>query len=622
MTMLQEIREITEKYEVIEKMAQGGMGAIYRVRHRILDEIRVIKTILPDQTADEESRGRFLREARVAAQLRHPNIATLFDCSIAADGTVYMVMEFIEGMNLYQFLQSGFSFSSEEVQSLGAQVLDALDYLHHQKVIHRDISTDNLMLTETSRGERQVKLIDLGLAKSLEHTDFKTKTGVLVGKVTYISPEQLSAGEAVLDARCDLYSFGIVLYEILTGEIPIVGKDQMSLMAGHLYHDPKSFEVTDPKGLIPPSMRNVILRALEKNPDDRYQSAREFKTALLGETAPPQATTRARPAATQVLGGPPAKSTSRPETEAESNDEVLAEDSSWKRLAAQPIRVAVLGAVLLVAVFVVVWMVGSGRSGTANTESHLDNVAALGSGFELPRYQNQYALVIGNNDYLSLPKLETAVNDAMGVSETLRNRYGFEVTELINATRNDLFDAMSALEAKVTARDTLLVYYAGHGEQLRNSEYWLFVDADPSETTQWVSTQNDVTQRLDALPAKHILVIADSCFAGASEGGNLLGTESPNPQDLVLRPSRLVLASGSNNPVLDTARGPNSIFASSLLAVLRTSKGPLEVGQIFEQISTEVGAKAREVGAEQRPSLATLPNSLDGGGGFFFLPPA
>ena len=185
------IAEIDRKYDVLEKLGEGGMGTVYKVRHRFLDELRVIKTIRPQLEIDEDLQQRFLREAQVAAKLRHSNIATVHDFSVVEDGTAYIAMEYIDGKNLRQHQRSEPPLGVAQVIEVGRQALGALSYLHSKRFIHRDISTDNMML-DASDGRLSVKLIDLGLAKSLHNErQWQTQTGMVVGKVRYISPEQL-----------------------------------------------------------------------------------------------------------------------------------------------------------------------------------------------------------------------------------------------------------------------------------------------------------------------------------------------------------------------------------------------------------------------------------------------
>jgi TonB family protein len=274
---------IEGKYELIEKLKEGGMGAIYKVRHRLLDEVRVVKMIRSHMEPTGENGERFLREARVAIHLRHPNIAALHDFAIAGDGNAFIVMEYIDGMNLLEILHGHGTPPISLTLEIARQSLRALGYLHRQKLVHRDVSPDNLMLTRDVDGHAQVKLIDLGIAKAVEAGGGAggaglTTTGIFLGKPRYAAPEQF--GMSPLDARSDLYSFGVVLYELLTGRCPILGKDPASYMAGHLLRPPVPFEEADPQGRIPAELRQAVLRALAKQPEERFESAEDFVWAL------------------------------------------------------------------------------------------------------------------------------------------------------------------------------------------------------------------------------------------------------------------------------------------------------------------------------------------------------
>jgi len=273
---------IEGKYEILEKIKEGGMGAIYKVRHRLLDEVRVVKVIRSHMEPTGENGERFLREARVANRLRHPNIASLHDFAIGDDGNAFIVMEFIDGLNLLEILQTGGPPPISLTLEIARQSLKALGYLHRQKLVHRDVSPDNLMLTRDMDGHPQVKLIDLGIAKAFEGGGGElTTTGIFLGKPRYASPEQFGvSGGAGLDARSDLYSFGVVLYELLTGQCPIAGKDPASFMAGHLLRPPLAFEESDPRGRVPAELRAAVLRSLSKKPEERFESSEDFIWAL------------------------------------------------------------------------------------------------------------------------------------------------------------------------------------------------------------------------------------------------------------------------------------------------------------------------------------------------------
>jgi eukaryotic-like serine/threonine-protein kinase len=275
-------RRIEGKYEILQKIREGGMGAIYKVRHRLLDEVRVIKMMRPQLDEDAEFKARFIREARVAIKLRHPNVAHLYDFTIGDDDVAFIVMEFIDGRTLEELLKAVGPPPLGLAIEIAQQSLRALGYLHSKGFVHRDISPDNLMLTEDPDGNPQIKLIDLGIAKVVGGPDAHlTKTGTFLGKLRYASPEQFSAaGVPSADARGDLYSFGVVLYELLTGVHPILGSDPSSIIAGHLFRPPLPFEETDREGRLPPALRAAVLRALAKHPDERYATARELAQEL------------------------------------------------------------------------------------------------------------------------------------------------------------------------------------------------------------------------------------------------------------------------------------------------------------------------------------------------------
>ena len=267
--------QIDGKYEILGKLREGGMGSLYKVRHRLLDEVRVVKVIRAQTDAvGKEGADRFLHEARAAIKLRHPNVAVLHDFAVGEDGQAFIVMEYIDGWNLLEVL-SGFGPPPVPLTlEIARQSLKALGYLHRHKIVHRDVSPDNLMLTRDVDGHPLVKLIDLGIAKALEGQGALTTTGVFLGKPRYGSPERFSG--AGWDERSDLYSFGVVLYELLTGRPPVTGSDPASLMAGHLFRPPVDFAESDPEGRVPPELRALVLRALVKKPEERIGSAEEM----------------------------------------------------------------------------------------------------------------------------------------------------------------------------------------------------------------------------------------------------------------------------------------------------------------------------------------------------------
>ncbi len=271
------------KYEILDKIREGGMGSIYRVRHRLLEEIRVVKVMKPSVVADEDLRRRFVEEARTATRLKHPNICTIHDFAIDDSGMAYLVMEFIEGINVSDLLKIHGRPALPLTLEIAHQSLLALGFLHRKGIVHRDVAPDNIMLAHDDQGNPVVKLIDLGIAKVAESPIEATATGVFLGKLKYASPEQygsLPKGHR-LDGRSDLYGMGIVLYELLTGVLPYEGDTVVELLRAHVFSPPKPFSQTDPEGRVPTELRGAILKALQKKREDRFENAEEFDREML-----------------------------------------------------------------------------------------------------------------------------------------------------------------------------------------------------------------------------------------------------------------------------------------------------------------------------------------------------
>ncbi len=270
------------KYEILDKIGEGGIGSIYKVRHQLLDEIRVIKVLRAQVAGRSDLQQRLMKEAQMAIRLTHPNIARLHDLAMAEDGTAYIVMEFIDGVSLDSLLAATGAPSLALGLEIAKQGLKAIGYLHDEGFIHRDISPDNLMVTRDFRGGVRVKLIDLGIAKDVTQTSGVTAAGTFLGKVKYCPPELFRDPDGVtrLDQRSDNYSFGVTLYELLTGAYPFKGETFEELAAGHLFRPPLAFDVTDPEGRVPGALREVVLGALAKDPDERPATADEFVESL------------------------------------------------------------------------------------------------------------------------------------------------------------------------------------------------------------------------------------------------------------------------------------------------------------------------------------------------------
>ena len=256
-------------YEVLGVLGAGGMGKVYKVRNVISDRVEAMKVLLANLAAQKELADRFLREIKLLASLNHPNIAAL-NTAMTLNNQLIMMMEYVDGVTLASRLQQG-PIAPGDAVNYGAQVLSALSYAHKLNVIHRDVKPANMMLT----GAGTVKLMDFGIARP-NNEQGMTVTGTTLGSLNYMSPEQVR-GEAV-DARSDLYSMGVSIYEMVTGQLPFRGHSNYSVMSAHLQETPQPPIVLRPD--LPKGLSDIILMAMAKNPAERFQSADAFANAL------------------------------------------------------------------------------------------------------------------------------------------------------------------------------------------------------------------------------------------------------------------------------------------------------------------------------------------------------
>ena len=298
-------------YEIITHLGQGGVGEVYKVRHVISQRVEALKLQRSDRNRADLS-DRFLREIRLLAGLSHPHIARL-NTAFQHEDQIAMVMEFIEGEDLYLKLHQPWPRRAMDGIEYIRQVLSALVYAHARGVIHRDIKPSNIIITY----EGEAKLLDFGMAFQSQEMSH-TRPGYILGSLHYMSPEQVR-GERV-DTRSDLYSTGVTLYEILTGRRPFDGKTEYEVMTGHLRDEPKRPVELNPS--IPDHVSETILRAMAKEASQRFQTAHEFLAALQGisfddaqtletiaiQAPPPSSGTRAAAAKASATSRPSAGS--------------------------------------------------------------------------------------------------------------------------------------------------------------------------------------------------------------------------------------------------------------------------------------------------------------------------
>jgi serine/threonine-protein kinase len=270
-----------DKYNLIRLVGEGGMGVVYEARHTLVRKRCALKILHPALSKNQEVVQRMLREAQAAAEIGHPNIVETHDFGETADGTYYLVMEYLEGWSLGGMLQKHNQLDVDTAVAVTIQVLSALVAAHTKGIVHRDLKPDNIFIAKSRRGGEEVKLLDFGISKfTLEGTGNLnlTRTGAILGTPNYMSPEQASGRDEV-DRRSDLWAVGVILYQVLTGELPFTGKNYNELMFNIVQEEPVAPREHRPD--LPEKLQGLILKALEKNKDLRFQTAAEMVAALL-----------------------------------------------------------------------------------------------------------------------------------------------------------------------------------------------------------------------------------------------------------------------------------------------------------------------------------------------------
>ena len=276
-------RQIAGQFRVVQRIGSGGMGSVYKAEQPEMNRFVAIKILHPKYLARPDLVSRFRREARAMSHLSHPNTARVFLFNQLEDGACYIVMEYLEGQNLAQLVRAEGPMDPARAINVIIQVCGALEEAHRVGIIHRDLKPENIFLTTQGGIADYPKVLDFGLAKVTERemrpgSLILTQEGMVFGTPEFMSPEQ-TQGET-LDRRSDIYSLGLILYELLTGKLPFDAHQPMDFISLHINSQPIPLGERVPGRTYPPGLQDVILKALGKRPEDRFESAAEFAMAL------------------------------------------------------------------------------------------------------------------------------------------------------------------------------------------------------------------------------------------------------------------------------------------------------------------------------------------------------
>src|SRR3954469_20158016 len=275
------------KYEILGTIGVGGMATVYRAHHLHLKEDLAIKVVAPRLTGDKDFLDRFRTEAVITRKLRHPNAVRLDDFDITEDGRPFIVMEFVRGEALRTVLQKNVLIAAPHALDIARQVALALGAAHALGIVHRDIKPDNVLLISQPDGSDLVKVLDFGIAKVYDgEAEVKnytpTKTGIVLGTPQYLSPEQASGERGSnVDGRADLYALGVMLYEMITSELPFQSDNPIGLLMHHIGTAAVPPHARRPELNIPEAVSNLVMKALEKDRNNRFQTGEEFAQALM-----------------------------------------------------------------------------------------------------------------------------------------------------------------------------------------------------------------------------------------------------------------------------------------------------------------------------------------------------
>jgi serine/threonine-protein kinase len=284
---------LDDEYEIVRKVGEGGMSSVYLATHRTTRERQAIKVLSPALSKDTNAMERLRREASFGMRLAHPNVCHIIQLGETSDGLVYVVMPFIDGEILSDRTHRLGQISVEETARLATDIAAGVHLAHGLQIIHRDLKPENVMVCKRPDGTEFGVVMDFGLAKERKaegELRKLTATGIILGTPAFMSPEQLRGKP--IDARSDIYALGLMTYEMLTGKLPFQGRSQQEMVIARLRSEPIPLREARPDLDLPAPVERVLVKAMQRNPEDRYQNAIEFASAFAaasrGEEPPPE----------------------------------------------------------------------------------------------------------------------------------------------------------------------------------------------------------------------------------------------------------------------------------------------------------------------------------------------
>ena len=454
---------VADRYHVVKKLGEGGMGQVYLAEHVKMGRRSAIKVMNPSMVHDPDAVARFNREASNASRITHPNVCAIYDFGETRDGLIYLAMEFIEGEPLTDLLEREGALPLARAADIFRQTADALQAAHDLGIVHRDLKPDNIMLTRRKGRGDTVKVVDFGIAKAVggdESGQKVTKTGLVIGTPEFMSPEQLSGD--TLDGRSDLYSLALVLYRMLTGKLPFEATTVQETMIKRLTDEPTTLADARSDLAFPPGLQPVLDTALARTPAERYQSVAKFAADIGAITGRPWTGGSSVP---QTRGDTDAKTQLLDPSGATPTTRISAQVRASKRRALVPVA---LGLVVLLAGGGA-WIVLSGGNKANGTPTDADGGGSGGGG----AVSSDTAKRGGRSDTLTRASRQggqTTAPTAVPVAAPPR----INVAQARDAL-DDLFIEKLDTTTATMVRDSAFKFYRARGISEKDKAYAAFV---------------------------------------------------------------------------------------------------------------------------------------------------